>query len=508
YQRVTLNRALRTTRADALASARQIREPVHTSLEIWNAFDAITYRKGGGILAMFEKFLGDETFQAGVRHHMTQFAHSVADAEDFMASLSAGSQRPEIIPAFRSFIEQPGVPHLDVNVSCSADKAQLEVSQRRYAPLGSKIDVDMKWGVPFCFAVFDRAGQREEKCQIVDQAKMVLPLERCPSAVLPNAGGTGYYHFTLNEGGFDKLLARFSKLQPTEQLSTLQSMEAAFRAGRLSVDAFLTGVQRAVRSKAWDVQIAPLEPLALLIELHDGNEALVQKIARLYRPVVQRIGIRARRGEPDAYKLARPDLIRFFALAVADRRTRRALLPIAERELAGKLRQGETAVAKTALAVAVADKGKAFVDRVVAKLVTERDGFARSKLVAALAHAPAAEQSRIFGLVVDTRLRVNESIGLVRSLFSVSKHRRATLDWMDKNYDALAARLPSQFQGRILESTANLCDEASLATVESIGQRAAHRQGTVRTVAQVREAIGLCVALKNAVAGSAATAGR
>ncbi|MEM7676426.1 MAG: M1 family metallopeptidase, partial [Myxococcota bacterium] len=214
YQRVTLNRALRTTRADSLASARQIREPVRTNLEIWNAFDQITYRKGGGILAMFEKFLGDEAFRAGVRYHMTKFAHSVADAEDFMASLSAGSQRPEIIPAFRSFVEQPGVPHLDVNVLCSEGQAALEVSQRRYAPLGSTIDVDATWGVPFCFAAFDQKDQREERCQIVDEPKMTLPLKACPSAILPNAGGAGYYHFSLGDG-FGELLARFSKLQPT-----------------------------------------------------------------------------------------------------------------------------------------------------------------------------------------------------------------------------------------------------------------------------------------------------
>ena len=59
---------------------------------------------------MFESYLGEDSFRAGIRTHMQRFPYGVADVEDFMASLAEGSGRPDVVPAFRSFIDQPGVP--------------------------------------------------------------------------------------------------------------------------------------------------------------------------------------------------------------------------------------------------------------------------------------------------------------------------------------------------------------------------------------------------------------
>ena len=229
YGRVTLNRALATMRADSLAAARRIREPVQRNIEIWSAFDGITYRKGGGILAMFERYLGDDAFRAGVRAHMRRFRHGVADANDFTESLAVGSEKPEVIPAFRSFIEQPGVPLLEVEAECNKDVSSLRVRQSRYAPLGSTIEPQARWGVPFCYATFDEKGRRRDDCQLVDQPETVLALESCPSTVLPNAGGSGYYHFLLDDDAMRAVMMRFHKLSPTEQLTTFNSVEAAFR---------------------------------------------------------------------------------------------------------------------------------------------------------------------------------------------------------------------------------------------------------------------------------------
>jgi cytosol alanyl aminopeptidase len=110
--------ALGVMHADALTSARQIREPIRSNHDIATAFDGITYRKGGGVLEMFESWLGEERFRAGVRLHMERFADSVADANDFMTSLAEGSGDDEVVAAFRSFLEQPGVPLVTATVSC------------------------------------------------------------------------------------------------------------------------------------------------------------------------------------------------------------------------------------------------------------------------------------------------------------------------------------------------------------------------------------------------------
>ena len=76
---------------DSRIAARQIRQPVSRNADIGSAFDAITYLKGGAVLGMFESWLGEDGFRAGIRTHMQRFPHGVADVEDFMASLAKGS---------------------------------------------------------------------------------------------------------------------------------------------------------------------------------------------------------------------------------------------------------------------------------------------------------------------------------------------------------------------------------------------------------------------------------
>eukprot|EP00903_Cladosiphon_okamuranus_P004372 g4370.t1 len=79
---------------DSLLHARQIRNPVLRNEEIIDAFDGITYRKGGGVLAMFEAYLGEQSFREGMRLHMQRYQDDVADVNDFMrySSLTDGEQ--------------------------------------------------------------------------------------------------------------------------------------------------------------------------------------------------------------------------------------------------------------------------------------------------------------------------------------------------------------------------------------------------------------------------------
>lgn len=137
---VSLVQALAAMNLDSRIAARKIRQPVEKNLQIASSFDAITYLKGGGVLSMFENYLGEDGFRDGLREHMRRFRHSVADVEDFMASLAAGSGRPDVVPAFLSFIDQPGVPVVAAQLSCDEDGARLSLAQSRYLPVGSRGD--------------------------------------------------------------------------------------------------------------------------------------------------------------------------------------------------------------------------------------------------------------------------------------------------------------------------------------------------------------------------------
>jgi aminopeptidase N len=186
--------------------------------------------------ALFKVVRGEENFQAGVRLHMERHADGTATAEDFMASLAEGSGRAELIPAFKSFIEQPGVPLVSASVNCDdGQNAILEVSQSRYAPLGSTIDPNSgEWEIPVCVS-YDDNGTQKSTCAMLNERSKSIKLDSntCPSGLHPNADGAGYYRFSLDESWWNGLIADVPDLPPADALVLADSMGAAFHAGKL-----------------------------------------------------------------------------------------------------------------------------------------------------------------------------------------------------------------------------------------------------------------------------------
>ncbi len=244
---------------DSLANARQIRNPITRNADILDAFDGITYRKGGGVLSMFESFVGEEAFRDGMRLHMRRFEDGVADVNDFMTSLADGSKNPDVIKSFTSFIMQPGIPYLDVNFSCPAvDAGLITVSQSRYAPLGSEIDPSAQtWTIPFAIKMNGANGERTIREMFSGEA-LEIPLDGgCPDWVMPNAGGAGYWRFNLNMQAWQSLIDNYAALSPGEQLSFADSSIAAFAAGDISADAVLAAIQ-ANANGDWGAASQPL----------------------------------------------------------------------------------------------------------------------------------------------------------------------------------------------------------------------------------------------------------
>lgn len=247
---------------DSLASARQIRNPIYRNADILDAFDSITYRKGGGVLSMFENYLGEEAFRDGIRLHMRRFEDGVADVDDFMTSIADGSKTPDVVESFNSFIMQPGIPYLDIEFTCPApDAGLIRVSQSRYARVGSTIDPTAQtWVIPLAIKMNGANGERTVR-QIFSGSSMEVPLDGgCPDWVLPNANGAGYWRFALNESAWQNLITNYDQLSAAEQLSFIDSATAAFTSGDLSASTLLQAI--AVNANgSWSAALDPLSTL-------------------------------------------------------------------------------------------------------------------------------------------------------------------------------------------------------------------------------------------------------
>lgn len=243
-------RAIGSMNADSLASARQIRNPILRNADIIDAFDGITYRKGGGVLSMFENYLGEEAFRDGIRLHIKRHEDGVADVNDFMQSLSDGSENTSVVESLRSFIFQPGIPYLDVEISCEGDSSgELKLSQTRYAPIGSNIDpTSGHWIIPFTASVGNSGVVLKAK-QLLNEKESVIPLENgCPAWVIPNAHGSGYWRFKLEDEDWITLIENFDQLSEGEQLAFADSLGASYNAGDLSEAILFEGLTVVTKS--------------------------------------------------------------------------------------------------------------------------------------------------------------------------------------------------------------------------------------------------------------------
>jgi alanyl aminopeptidase len=329
FDRSTLSRALGTMANDSLVSAREIREPIDNNNKIDGAFDGITYRKGASVLAMLERYVGEDRFQAGVRLHMDRHSDSTATAEDFMASLAEGTERVEIEAAFKSFIEQPGVPLLSVALDCEDEQnPRLNVRQARYAPLGSAIDPGAsEWQIPVCVS-FVTDGAEQSTCTLLSEKEQSINLDTdsCPTQVHPNADGTGYYRFSLDEAGWENLIADALSLAPAEALVLADSLDAGFRAGVVPAETYVAGMSTLVRHETWDVADAATEHFESIADIIEDSQlkSVEQAFRDIVRPRFAKLGDASDSGS----KLLRQRMQRFLIIVARD--------PVMREQLAGQ----------------------------------------------------------------------------------------------------------------------------------------------------------------------------
>jgi alanyl aminopeptidase len=500
---------------DSRISARRIRNPVDRNDDIGGAFDGITYLKGGAVLGMFETWLGEEGFRAGIRVHMRRFPHAVADVNDFMASLAEGSGRPDVVPAFRSFIDQPGVPLVTARLACSGAGAALQVTQSRYLPVGSRGDTRQTWQLPFCVR-HEAGGELKKHCALVTGAEATVTLPgaaACPAFVMPNADGAGYYRFALDSGGWQALMANFGRLNEAEALAVADSLWAAWQANRLSTDDYLAAVATIAASPSATVAIAPA---AGLVRLRDdfsppeARPAILALLRELYQPRLAALvpppsGVDPRSPAAVEQALFHTRLTRLLALEAGDEALANQLAADASRYLRQGWEGGSLdtaavppALVDIALAAGVRQKGLPFVDTLVERMLVSNDVRFRTQAATALASTDnAVVGDRVRSLLLDPRLRGREPTLIGFGLAARASQRRATFDWFRANHEAFIARTSASFGQRWLPRFgAGFCSVKERDEVEAFFAPLVDRlPGADRTLAESLEGIELCAAL-------------
>lgn len=498
--------------SDRLASARQIRQPVANHHDVADAFDGITYSKGGAVLAMVERYMGADAFREGVRRYMRRHRYGTATAEDFFAAISEVAGDPGVIAAFRSFVEQPGAPFLGVDWSCdSSGAATVTLEQSRGLPLGSRGDPDRRWSIPVCLAWPDGAG-RASRCLLMTERTRteILPTRACPAWILPNEDGAAYLNFSLPAHGWQALTGALDRLRPAEALAVVGSAGSAFEAGGTGPATVLDAAAAAARSPHWDVVEAPMQGLRDLRNLilpESERPAATALMRRIYSPALARLDLSdaALAGDEPSPGLAllRADLIWFMAVDAEDPALRTTLARLGRTYLGigsdGAVHREvlHPDLVRVALIVAAKDGGQAVTDALVGLLRRSDDAVLRGNVIAALGHqTDRATLERVQALILDPAIPKRDAGQLLRRQGRRVANQDTVFRWIVAHYDDLQDRLPRSWIAGLPWRVSAFCSRADRDRVSAFfSPRAEAQEGGPRALANVLEAIDVCAAV-------------
>ncbi|MEO0449278.1 MAG: M1 family metallopeptidase [Pseudomonadota bacterium] len=508
YELDAIADGIRAMGLDSLASARAVREPIALNENVRNAYDSITYNKGLAVIGMVDAYFGADVFRPALGRYVEAYEDGVADSPEFFDIIGEETGEPNLTRAFRSFVEQNGLPLITIS---EAVPNTYTWTQSRYAPLGSTIESDRMWTIPLCWRSQSSTG-RMRACSLKAQKEtrmVIAPIDDDSSELewlLPNAGGTGYYRFSLPFEMWQDLGRNFDALSDAEQLVTLDSVGAEFAAGRIGVDTVWRFIDEAVRDDERRVVQAAMREAGRFSQrvagdevASDGFRASVIDVFRWRYEALDQVG-----GDDPEQEILKSSLERFLIQTGEDLTLRQGLADAAAAFIGLEGVQSDRTLNTdeylSALAIGMQVHGEAFLDQLLdARLTFDDPVFEQGVAYAIGQNRDPALVDRILALALSGDLGSRESLTIVQGQMNQSATRDQTWAWVQANFPAYLEVIPRQRKRASPALGASLCSEperdALVALFDQYGDLA---EGHERSLKQTVERIELCAALETA----------
>ena len=515
YDRITLNSALGAMNIDSLSTTRKVREPLARSENVMDQFDGITYRKGGGVLSMFESYVGEDAFQKGVRLHMDRYADSVATGDDFFQSIADGSGNPDVVSAMKSFVDQPGLPLVKAQIFSDQAKGTgaftgIVLGQSRYAPLGSQIKQGQSWEIPVCIA-YGQNGTVGKTCTLLDENETEVRIPGLVDWVTLNQDGAGYYRFTMDSVAWAKLVDNLDQLNTREALTVMDSLVAAFRAGEVESRVFLDGMSAFAKHPEYDVASGSTRLLGFMrSEMPDSSDDLARHVTKTYQARYNRIvGTDTVEGN-----LLAPTLASLLVRNGQNEKLTDQMVELGSQYLGLNGEVDKTKLAPNMLSLALREtmrkRGKPAYQPLL-DMAVNGSSLEKGAAAGALAATEDAEvYDRLLANVVlseDSPLTGRQSGTVLNGLLRSDKFGDQTWDWFKMNLPAYVNKVPDVRKGRLPGAGGNFCSLDRRDELRSfVKANAELMPGYERSLLQTLESIELCAALKEAKSDELAAA--
>ncbi len=441
---------------DALVAGRAIRQPIESNAQIDEAFDSITYGKGGHVVAMIAGYMGDERFRDGVRRYMAAHMYGSATSTQFFTAVAEAAGDPRIVPAMQSFTDQQGVPLVTF---ARGKRGAWTASQSRYTRLGSTAP-ETRWGIPLCIRPLKAAQQ----CRLLNAAGLTIALKGS-GALMPNAGGTGYYRYELPAKDWDALIAKAERLPGGEALALDDSLYASLLAGRSQprqMIALARNLTANPDSHAAAAGIGSLEWFDRAGMFDEAGKAGYRRLIRaVFTPKLAKLGFDPRagayQGEDPERSQGREQVVARLAATARDPALREALNQAAAAWLGGNKAALDPAWFGLGFDIWLGQNGQEGAKRLVDLALASEDPIFRPAALRVVAGSGDPKLARwLLEELKDDRLRSGERLSMIRAVLTNRDTRDYGFAWLKTHFDELAAggggifftsRLPSLVGG-------------------------------------------------------------
>ncbi len=488
---------------DALVSSRKVRQEILSDDDIANAFDGITYSKGSSLLNMFESYMGREKFREGVQAYLKKYSWGNATSADFLVSIGGGD--PAIAKAFSTFLDQPGVPLVTAHLSCGGGSAELQLAQQRFLPRGSSGSADQLWDIPVCVRYPTGNNNKDgRQCTLVTAKTATLHLDQaqgCPAWTYDNADQAGYYRVRYDGDMLASILKDEKALALPERVGLVGDI-AALTNGYMPLGEAMALAPKFAHDPHREVVTKTLAIVGTLDE-HLVPEALLPKYRRyisdLFQARAEQLGWKDKPGEDDDSRLLRPAVVGVVAIRAED-----PAFILQAKKLAWAWLDDRKAVdndmLQDVLLTAARHGDRALFDRMHEQAKKETEENVRGTLLAALgAFRDPAILKAAYAIVLTDEFQPRESINVFFATTSFPDTREIGYEFVKQNWDALVAKLPTDFGAFLPYAAVGFCDSQHRADAEAFFRdRVTKVVGAPRILAQVLESISLCAANKEA----------
>ena len=446
---------------DEVLSSRAMHQPVTTNEGIQASFDNdTTYFKGSTVMRQIEHFVGEARWQAFIRSYIRTHQWASATEADFVGEMRA-ALGDEAANGFQQYVTQPGVPLAHVHADCKRTNQLLLDPMPRAFPAGVQGAADDQpvFTVPICVRYGD--GQHSERA-----CSSGAPIQTayCPTWVISNDGGFGYYRSVVDPKLAKQLLAPSSRIAkiatPTrsEKLMMISDLGAMLKRDQLPLDQALPFVPMLYRDADPAIVMHADEVAAFAGDVPD--DALYQRIrawwVRVKVPLARALSWQPKPSD----SLERHELrTRVLSIAAFDPALRAETIKLVDSWLVDRTGIADDLVG-TALQVIAYNGDASHFDKILAAARQPRDRNEARRLLSALGGFTDAKlAARARELVYGTEIDLRESISIMYLQLGLREDRDAALESLEQHIDELLARMRSDEASWFLGSLAQaFCD--------------------------------------------------